>query len=182
MKIDEQNFIKCLKKRNEDALRYVIKEYGWLVKIIVSKQLYNLQHIQEECINDIFLSIWENIDKFDAKRGTFKNWVIGVSKYRSIDYKRKYIKDLNNTEYDSLEIGIPDNSDIRIIEEEAQKDIESLLSCLNEKDRDIFIKHFMQDMNASEIATKLGVTANIIYNRIYRGKKKIREAKGFVIK
>lgn len=182
MKIDEQNFIKGLKKRNEDALRYVVKEYGWLVKTIVSKQLYNLQHIQEECISDIFLSIWENINKFDAKRGTFKSWVIGVSKYRSIDYKRKYIKDLNNAEYDSLEIGIPDNSDIGILKEEAQKDMESLLSCLNEEDRDIFTKHFIQDMNASEIAAKLGVRTNTIYNRIYRGKKKIREVKGFVIK
>lgn len=182
MEINEQNFIKCLIKRDEDALRYVIKEYGWLIKTIVSKQLYNLKSIQEECINDIFLNIWDNIDKYDKKRGTFKNWIIGISKYKSIDYKRKYIKDINNEEYDCLEIGIPDNSDIGIINEEIREDIENLLNCLNDKDRDIFIKHFMLDMNASEIAAKLGVTTNTIYNRIYKGKKKIREVNSFVIK
>ncbi|WP_143316436.1 sigma-70 family RNA polymerase sigma factor [Clostridium sp. HBUAS56017] len=182
MEINEQNFIKGLIKRDEDALRYVIKEYGWLIKAVVSKQLYNLKHIQEECINDIFLSIWDNIDKFDGKKGTFKNWVIGISKYRSIDYKRKYIKDISNEEYDSLEIGIPDNSDVRIINEEMRKDVENLLSCLKDKDRDIFVKHYLLDMNPSEIATKLGLTTNSIYNRIYKGKKKIREVKGFVIK
>ena len=42
MKIDESNFIRELKYRNEDALDYLIESYGPLVKGITTKILYSL--------------------------------------------------------------------------------------------------------------------------------------------
>ena len=55
MKINEENFIIQLRKRNENALDYVIDNYGWIIKSIVKKHLYNLQSVQDECINEIIL-------------------------------------------------------------------------------------------------------------------------------
>ncbi|KAJ53721.1 RNA polymerase sigma-70 factor [Clostridium tetanomorphum DSM 665] len=43
MKINEENFIRYLKKKNEKALDYIIDVYGGLIKSIVKKHLYNLE-------------------------------------------------------------------------------------------------------------------------------------------
>ncbi|WP_286674445.1 sigma factor, partial [Clostridium sp. ZBS14] len=86
---EEENFIFELKKKNEKALYYVIDNHGWIIKSVVKKHLYNLQSIQDECINDILLGIWNNIEKFDSSKGSFKNWIAGISKFKCIDYKRK---------------------------------------------------------------------------------------------
>lgn len=36
--INEGNFVKQLKKKNEQALCYVIDHYGWVLKTVVKKQ------------------------------------------------------------------------------------------------------------------------------------------------
>lgn len=94
MDINEENFIIQLRKRNEKALEYVINNYGWVIKSIVKKEMYNLKNLQEECINDILLGVWNNINSFDEKRGEFKNWLGGITKFKCIDYKRRYLKDI----------------------------------------------------------------------------------------
>ena len=64
MKVNENNYIRELRNRNEKALDYIIDNYGWIIKSIVKKHLYNLHSVQEECINDILLGIWNNIREF----------------------------------------------------------------------------------------------------------------------
>ncbi|MGF7186815.1 DNA-directed RNA polymerase specialized sigma24 family protein [Desulfitispora alkaliphila] len=71
---------------------YVIDNYGGLIKSIVGKHLYNLQHLHEECLDDVLLAVWDNIDSFYPEKNSFKNWVAAIAKYKSIDYKRKYLK------------------------------------------------------------------------------------------
>lgn len=73
MKINEDNFVEQLKFRNEKALEYVIDNYGRIVKSIVKKHLFSLQDYQEECINDVFLAVWENIESYRPMRSSFVN-------------------------------------------------------------------------------------------------------------
>ncbi|AOR23797.1 sigma-70 family RNA polymerase sigma factor [Clostridium taeniosporum] len=175
MKIEEKNFIFELMKKNEKALDYVIDNYGWIIKSIVKKHLYNLQSIQDECINDIFLGIWNNIKSFDRDKGDFKNWVAGISKFKCIDYKRKYLKGLEYANIDDLNISIPDNTHEEIIKSELDTDIKDMLSCLKEKDRDLFYKVYIEEKEINDITKEMGVKRHVIYNRLSRGKKKIQK-------
>lgn len=103
MKINENNYITELQKHNEKALLYVIDRYGGLLNSIIAKHLYAIKDCREECLNDVFLSIWDNICCFDAKKSSFKNWIAGIARYKSIDYLRKYIKE-KGTEKDTFSI------------------------------------------------------------------------------
>lgn len=174
MKVNEENFIILLRKKNEKGLDYVIDNYGWVIKTIVQKQLYNLPNVQGECINDIFLAIWSNIDKFDESRSNFKSWIIGISKFKSIDFKRKYLKELSYENVDDLQLSIPDNSLSEIVKNELDRDLENLLSCLKEKDRELFIKLYVEEQDILNIVQETGLKRENIYNRISKGKKKMR--------
>lgn len=174
MKIDESNFISQLRNKNEKALDYVIDSYGWIIKSIVKKQLYNLQSVKEECINDILLGIWNNIDSFDESKNEFKNWVAGIAKFKSIDYKRKYLKSLGYENIDDLEIGVPDTTHEEVTKNELDDDIKDMLNCLKERDRELFYKLYVEEKEIDDISKETGLKRETIYNRISRGKKKIK--------
>ncbi len=58
MKITEKNYIQQLQLHNEEALIYVIDMYGGLLKAVIRKHLFTMPQKQEECMNDVLLSIW----------------------------------------------------------------------------------------------------------------------------
>ena len=164
MKITEENFVLQLKNKNEAALEYVIDNYGGIIKSIVRRHLYNLESHQEECMNDILLGIWSNIHSFNENKNTFKNWVAAISKYKTIDYRRKYLRDLKNENIEDMNIS--DGYDVfkEVTKKDIGRDLDSLLSCLKSEDRDLFIKRYVEDMEIEQLSRNTGLKREVIYN------------------
>ncbi|MCY6369382.1 sigma-70 family RNA polymerase sigma factor [Clostridium ganghwense] len=175
MKITEENFVPQLKKKNERALEYVIDNYGWIIKSIVKKHLYNLESHQEECINDILLGIWNNIDSFNEDKSTFKNWAAGIAKYKTIDCRRKYLRDLKNEDIDQIEIVVEDDVCKEVIKNDLDRDLDELLNCLKKQDKKLFIKLYVKEQEIDCVSKEIGLKREIIYNRISRGKRKLKK-------
>jgi RNA polymerase sigma-70 factor (ECF subfamily) len=175
MKITEENFILQMKNRNERALEYVIDNYGWIIKSIVKKHLYNLESHQQECINDILLGIWNNIDSFDQEKNTFKNWAAGISKYKTIDCRRKYLRDLENKNIDYVDIAVEDDVHKEVTKKEIEKDLDELLNCLKNEDKELFLKLYVEEQDISHISKETGLKREVIYNRLSRGKRKLKK-------
>lgn len=174
MRIDEKNFISELRNKNEKALEYVIDNYGWIVKTVVRKHMFNLERYEEECMNDVFLGVWRNIKSFDENKTSFKNWIAAISKYKTIDYKRKYLKDLENINIEDEVVITEDNVHKNITEKELNKDIDKLLSCLKEEDRQLFLSIYVEEKDISQVSMEMGLKKDNIYNRLSRGKRKLR--------
>ena len=117
MKVDENNYIRELRNRNEKALDYIIDNYGWIIKSIVKNLNY------------------EDID------------------------------DLNISE---------DSFETKALENELSDEVESLLKCLKEKDRDLFYKLYVEEMDIDEVSEEYGMKKDVVYNRLSRAKKKIK--------
>lgn len=182
MKITEENFVEQMKKRNERALEYIIDKYGGLIKSIIKKHLYSLKNYQDDCLNEILLAVWNHIDSFDEKRSTFQNWVAGVTKYKAIDFKRKYLKDLKNENIDTIQIETKNIIDSEILEKELSQEWDLLLDCLKEKDKDLFIKLYIEEMKVDEVSKRTGIKKENIYNRVSRGKAKLKQMIPFFLK
>lgn len=176
MKIGEKNFIHELKKKNEKALNYVIDTYGWIINAVVKKHLYNMNEAQNECVNDIFMAVWNNIEKFDEEKGEFKSWVAGIAKFKCIDYKRKYLKEMKNQNIEDMELSIPDNCSEHMIRKELQSDIRDMLNVLKEEDKELFYKIYIEEKEISDVMEETGIKRENIYNRVSRGRKKIKTA------
>lgn len=175
MKITEKNFVLNLKKKNQKALEYVVDNYGWIIKSVVKKHLYNLESHQEECINDILLGIWNNIYSFDEHKSTFKNWIAAISKYKAIDYSRKYIRDLKNENIDYIKIVEEDNVYKEVTQKEIDEDLDELLNCLKNEDKKLFLKLYVEEQGIDSISKEMGLKRDVIYNRISRGKRKLKK-------
>ncbi len=94
MKANENNFVELIKKRREEGLLYVIDTYGSLLYSIVRRRLFTAPDRVDECMNDIFLGIWENINSFDGEKGSFEGWAEGVARLEAIDMLRRIQREL----------------------------------------------------------------------------------------
>lgn len=175
MYITEENFLEELRNKNEKALEYIIDEYGWVISSIVRKKLYNLQNYQDECINDILLGIWNNSQCFKPEKNSFKNWIAGISKYKCIDYQRKYLKNIAYEDIDTLELNEDDNTHNNIIQQETMAEINDLLSNLKDQDKKLFLAIYYDQCKISDLSDQTGIKESVIYNRISRAKKKLRK-------
>lgn len=176
MRCNETNYIQRLKLQKEDALEFIVDLYLPLIKGVSYKVLAPIHNegIIEECINDIFLSIWNNADKFRGEPEDFRKWICAIAKFKAIDYYRKAMR---KSEVSSLHIekqGERSTED-EIILSENRLELIKLINGLDQVDRDIFIMKFFLGLKAEEISDKLGITTASINNRIYRGKKKLNK-------
>ena len=175
MKINETNYIAELRKHNEKALIYVIDRYSGLLNSIIAKHLHSLQDYREECLNDVFLSIWNNIDYYNADKSSFSNWIAGIARYKSIDYLRKYLKEQDFDDIDSVTISTEDTTAAGLLSRELSEEIQMMLSCLKPKDRELFQKLFYEGKNMAEIAEETGQKKSLLYNRLSRARKQLRQ-------
>lgn len=92
MKATEKNFINLVKKRKEEGLLYIVETYGWILQSVIRKHLFLLPDLQQECINDVLMAVWQHIGDFDPHAGSFQNWAAGIARFKAIDCKRKYLR------------------------------------------------------------------------------------------
>lgn len=171
---DEANIILEIKNQNEEALCYIIEKYGGLVKSVIAKHLYLLAEEQEECFDDVFLNIWDHIDSFDERKSTLKNWIAGIARYKSIDYLRRYRKQFENVTL-TEDIAAEDQEMLHLIDREISEETEAILQCLKPEDRDLFEKLYIEEMTIDDVCERLQTNPNVIYKRISRARKRMRE-------
>lgn len=172
MSCRENNYITRLKKGKEDALEFVVDKYLGLVKSAVYKVLSPLERdgIIDECINDVFLSVWNNSDKFTGEEVDFKKWIYKIAKFKAIDYYRKEIKNCDISLEDK-EITTDKLVEDEIIAMENKSELIKLINTLQPLDRKIFTMKFFLGIKSEDIAEKFEMSKAAIDNRIYRGKK-----------
>lgn len=175
MKIGEDNYIQQLQLHNEEALVYVIEKYGGLLKAVIRKHLFLMPDKQEECLNDVLLSIWEHIGSFDENRNSFKNWAAAVARYQAIDYLRQYQRELKLVAIEDVVAASEDARLEKLVEQELSEELEQLLNCLKEKDRELFLKLYVEEKTVDEVCSETGMGKAVIYNRLSRGKQRIRK-------
>lgn len=170
--MQDELIIKYIKKRKEEGMDMLIDNYRGLITSVIRRHLGVLINYEEECISDVLLSIWDNIKSFDKSKNDFKNWVCAISKYKAIDYKRKYISKIETTGI-SQELYYIDTDLMKV---EIEEEVNEILSYLNGKDKELFIKHYLEGESLESIAVRNNTKVSNLYNRLSRGRKRIRES------
>lgn len=184
MRITEKNFLIELKKKNPRAIEYIIEHYGGLMKAVLLKNLYDQSDQWEECFNDCLMAVWNHSDRFENKKGEFKNWICAIAKYKAVDVLRRELKVQSMQtrleegfsvcavkhqyweEHDFINAESLDDSDL---------ELDWLLGCLSKEDQDLFFRRYVKEEPMEQIVKETGIQRDLIYSRISRGKKKIRK-------
>ena len=174
VKSNEHNFVERLQMEREDALEYIVHEYLPLVKGISMKILSPLRNdgLIDECVNDIFLSVWNNAKKFKGDTNNFKYWIASIARFKAIDYYRK-TKKSTVVPSEHIELIQSDLVEENIILSENKKEMLAYIRTLDPLDQKIIIMRLFLGMKSDEISEKLGISKSAIDSRLFRGKKKL---------
>lgn len=158
--------------KDMDGLDLLIDEFGLAIVKTIHIVLNRPEEKNEvtETENEVFYKIWENIEKFDETKSSFKTWVCTIAKRKAIDKKRQLIRQGIILPIEERLNDLFEN-DETIVERDSFLE---WLEILNEEDQLIFMKYYVLNDGAKEIADDLSLPLEVVYNRLSRGKKRIR--------
>jgi RNA polymerase sigma-70 factor (ECF subfamily) len=164
--------IKYIKKKKEKGMEILIDKYNGLITSVVRYHLSTLINYEEECVSDILLAIWDNIDGFEKDKNSFKNWICAIAKYKAIDYKRKYLNKIETSTLDEQTYYIDKN----LIKLEVEEELNETLSFLSKDDEDIFRRYYIEDESIVDIASNKKLAISSVHSKLSRGRAKIRKS------
>lgn len=171
--INKGNFLKQLKKKNSKALDYIIDEYSNAIFKVAYGVLNNRQ-LSEECVNDVFLKVWDNIGCFNRKEDSFYPWILAIAKNTAIDILRKEVRHSNTLDISELNISEEKCLISNFFNKEELSRVTKEINSMKDVDREIFLRKFYLEETGEEISKKLGLSNKFINLRIFRGRNKLK--------
>lgn len=174
--MDMQDIIKRLKAEDTEAWTMLVNSF--------SKRVYNLalnfvgnKDDAADITQEIFLKIYNNIDKFEDERN-FSSWVMKLSKNYCIDYWRKNKNSRQNVELDENlytdsvhdKALTPEDS---IIQKNDITYLRNKLQQLSPDLRSLIIMRDIQDYSYQEISEHLDIPLGTTKSRINRARLKL---------
>lgn len=108
------------------------------------------QDKQEECMNDIFLAVWKNVDRYTGEKASFRTWLTAVARYQVLSH----IRDIRYHDYVSLDDVEPVGVQMSKADCLMKKKCWNSKSCwrfCSEEDRQIFTELFWHEKSYEEV-------------------------------
>lgn len=177
----EEELIRLLCTREEKGLSLLQQEYGGLLHYVVWGILQVPQDV-EECMNDIYLRIWEKADHYQTEKGTLRVWLTTVAKHAALDYAKSRNRRLE-IPFSELEemfgSSLPESSPEEIVlQKERMADWKDCIASLKPGERNLFYRRYYYLQSERQIGAELGMTKRAVEGKLYRIRKKLQKKIG----
>lgn len=84
---DDTRLVERLKAGDSEALGLLYDRYSPQAMAVAVRILRD-RDAAEDLVHDVFVSVWQKIDRFDGSKGTIRTWILAVLRNRAIDRLR----------------------------------------------------------------------------------------------
>lgn len=158
---------------NQEAFGELVRRYKNLVYSVVLRMV-NQTEDANDLAQEVFLKIYRNLEKYSPSY-QFSTWVIRIATNTVIDFRRKKRLDAVSMDEMVVEVAGGDNPEEVLGKKENKKRLEEAISSLPEMYRVPIVLYHLEDMSYQEIATVLQIPLSKVKNRIFRGRKLLKE-------
>ncbi|MBE6747489.1 MAG: sigma-70 family RNA polymerase sigma factor [Ruminococcaceae bacterium] len=178
--MQNQKIKAMLKNCRDDEFADIISQFRPLITYIISPILSDTRD-KEECISDIYLTVWKKIDQYDPNKSNFTTWLTVIAKNTALNYTRKTNKIRSNEgELDENLVSKEGNPEAELINKENSELLKKAIDSLSKSDKVLFYRKYYYSQPISQIASETGITERAVEGRLYRIKKKLRKQLGGV--
>jgi RNA polymerase sigma-70 factor (ECF subfamily) len=189
---DEASLVRAVARGDEraaEALYYAYREP--LTRFICARVDERIEDAEELAV-DTILSAIEMAPTY-APRNTVRSWLFGIAKLRIVDYYRK----LGSEKRPPRRAQVPLDEEVlqvmgayragsltedQVLEHiEAERLLGSLMSPLNDEERDVLLMRYVDQLSVREIAALIDRTEKAAENLLTRAKNKQRELLGTLV-
>lgn len=170
--MNDQEIVQLIQQKDFRGLEALIDLYSCsicsMIRLILNHPAEKTY--LKEVENEVFYKIWDKIEQFDETKSSLGTWSVKIARNLALDKKRQIIRNLKiiPTEF------LPETPECDEYLEREQ--FLELVAILSAEDQLIFLKYFFYQDKPEDIAKDLDLDPAIIYNRLARGKKKLKDA------
>ncbi len=174
----DEKIIGLFFSRDEEAIRALDEKYGARLRTI-SSRILNDERMAEECVNDAYLAIWNNIPP-EAPSPLFP-YIFKITKKLSIKRYSKESAEKRNSRYDVALSEIEECISSQETPEDAAEAselrayIEGFLDRERVENRVIFIRRYIFLDSYSEISNLTGLSEKTVSVRLVRLRRALRK-------
>lgn len=156
-----QHTIRRLQNKDERIIGELYDDYGGALYGVI-RRIVNDDQIAEDLLQDSFVKIWQNAEKFDPSKGRLYTWMYRIAKNTSINHLKSKAEKIhsNQTEMDDkfqdLKIQKPN---IDVI------DLRGQVNLLKEKQREIIFLLYFRAFTQQEVADHLDLPLGTVKTR-----------------
>ncbi|MDT2974585.1 sigma-70 family RNA polymerase sigma factor [Enterococcus casseliflavus] len=169
--MQDEEIIERIKKKDYAGLEELLAVYGDSMLRTIHSVLSQPHEVSErqDVANEVFYEVWQNIAAYQPERSRLITWLLLISRSRAIDHKRK----LNKR---SLEEKPVDEQELAIEESPLTKEnFLCFIEDLEALDQRIFLLYYFYQESPETIAEQTDLNVSAIYNRLSRGRKRLKE-------
>lgn len=173
--MNDNTIIRLIRNGNTEAFSQLVQKYhknllGFIYRLVRDP------HITEDIGQEVFLSAYKSLSKFDPEMGTpFVAWLYIIARNRCVSHLRTHqgVRNLQIEEYQHL-TGVENTAEDELIRHEGLQVLHASLEELPEPFRTTIIKS-LQGASLNEIACEYGIPLSTVKSRLVRAKEKIKQ-------
>ncbi len=174
MTTNDQIIINQIIEGDTNAFAQLVDRYKDLVFTLAMRMMKNREEA-EEVSQDTFIKVYKSLHKFkgDSK---FSTWIYKVTYNSCLDRikkNKKYYNDVAIDEFTISKLKDVDNAFEALVEKERHETIQECLKLLPYDDSFLLTLYYFEEQSLDEIASIVGLTANNVKVKLFRGRKKL---------
>lgn len=128
----------------------------------------------EECVADVLLDAWLKIAEFDEEKSNFRTWLLILTKYKALTYRRQK-KHSNSVDIEDVDIQDNITVEKQVFLRQDMEQVIKTIHSFQKTDREIFVRRFFLGEKINDLAQAFNLSRSAVDNRLLRGRKLIKE-------
>jgi RNA polymerase sigma-70 factor, ECF subfamily len=133
----------------------------------------------EDVVQEAFMSLWRSGARYDRRRGSVRNWVLGVVHNRAIDaFRRGMVRESRNVSDEGLadRLAASEQTELEVARREEARHVRVALDELPTEQRQVIELAYFGGFTQTQIAEMLELPAGTVKGRMRLGLTKMRMA------
>jgi RNA polymerase sigma-70 factor (ECF subfamily) len=141
-----------------------VYSYSW----ILARSVVEAEDVTQEC----FLALARRPRSFDPTRAQLRTWLLAVARNQFLQRRRKQTREANRVDIGEPTIG--PSLDETVMGLERAEAVQHALQALPEAQREALYLFEFEGLSLAESAAVLGIDANAVKARLYRGREQLK--------
>lgn len=170
---NEFELIQRVKKGDQRAFKELIMNYQKLVVHMIGR-VVKVKEDVEDLTQEVFVKVYHHLPKFEQK-SKLSTWIASIAYRQAINYLDKRRIPLGDLDPEKIKIEGYQTSDREIMNQDAQKFVQTLVDQLPPQYRLVLVMYHMEDFDYKEIQEITGMPEGTVKNYLFRARKILKE-------
>ena len=177
--MDYTALIQAMKHRESGAPERFQTAFTPLLRYIIAPILPD-ERDREECLSDVTLRAWEDIDGYDPSKASCTTWLSALARNTALNRRRSIERRRESGPPDEDTPASADSPEQTVLKTEAAQAVWDAVGRLGRRDRELFLRKYYYYQSTAQIAAELGLSPRAVEGRLYRVRKRLQDELGGV--